>query len=234
MPATRAPLPSSRASVRREREREIVAATRALFDQRGMQDAPIEEIARAVPINKALIYRHFASKEELYVLTLTSYLAELAQRLDETLSEPTVAADAAPDAVARLERGWRCYTDFCLQYPAFVDCGLSLMRQPAAVLRESVSDSIWMRLGIGMAGCLGRLSEILAQGAREGAFEVEDADFTANHLYTQTLGTMQLARIGIGVRAGGAGGVPEMFEIEPRRVQEACIADVLAAVGARR
>ncbi len=226
MPATRAPLPSSRASVRREREREIVEATRALFDQRGIQDAPIEEIARAVGINKALIYRHFASKEELYVLALTSYLTELAERLDEGPEEP--------DAVARLERGWRCYTDFCLQYPAFVDCGLSLMRQPAAVLRESVSDSIWMRLGIGMAECLGRLSEILAQGAREGAFAVEDADFTANHLYTQTLGTMQLARIGVGVRAPRAGGVPEMFEIEPRRVQEACIADVLAAVGARR
>lgn len=260
MPVTRAPLPSSRASVRREREREIVAATRALFDQRGMQDAPIEEIARAVGINKALIYRHFASKEELYVLALTSYLTELAERLDEAPggvratdapeapSEPparagAVASDAPParagaprgkpDAVARLERGWRCYTDFCLRYPAFVDCGLSLMRQPAADLRESVSDSIWMRLGIGMAGCLGRLSEILAQGAREGAFDVEDADFTANHLYTQTLGTMQLARVGVGVRAGRAGGVPEMFEIDPRRVQEACIADVLAAVGAR-
>jgi hypothetical protein len=79
-----------------------------------------------------------------------------------------------------------------------------------------------------MAGCLGRLSEIL------GAFDVEDPDFTANHLYTQTLGTMQLARIGIGVRAPRAGGVPEMFEIDARRVQEACIADVLAAVGARR
>src|SRR5581483_3488646 len=100
MPATRAPLPSSRASVRREREREIVAATRALFDQRGMQDAPIEEIARAVGINKALIYRHFASKEELYVLTLTSYLSELAERLDETPGEREgAAADGAASRV---------------------------------------------------------------------------------------------------------------------------------------
>jgi AcrR family transcriptional regulator len=280
MPATRTPLASSRASVRREREREIVEATRALFDLRGLQDAPIEEIAREVGINKALIYRHFSSKEELYVLTLTSYLAELAERLDEVPAEPDTpgrldlpteqatpaapdlateqATPAAPDlpteqatpagldlptatntppsldAVVRLEAGWRCYTDFCLQYPAFVDCGLSLMRQPAAVLRESVSDSVWLRLGLGMAACLGRLSQILAQGAREGAFEIEDADFTANHLYTQTLGTMQLARIGVGVRGGRAGGVPEMFEIDPLRVQEACIADVLAAVGAHR
>jgi AcrR family transcriptional regulator len=178
-----------------------------------------------VGINKALIYRHFSSKEELFVLTLTSYLAELAARLDEVPDDLS--------AVARLERGWRCYTGFCLEYPAFLDCGLSLMRQPAEVLRETISDSIWIRLGAGMASCLGRLSEILAAGAREGAFAVEDPDFTANHLYTQTLGTMQLARIGLGVRAG-AGGVPEPFAIDPRRVQEACIADVLASVGASR
>ena len=65
------------ASTRRERERDIVEATRALFDERGLQDAPIDEIARAVGINKALIYRVFASKEELFVLTAASYLDEL-------------------------------------------------------------------------------------------------------------------------------------------------------------
>jgi AcrR family transcriptional regulator len=221
----RAALASTRASARREREREIVAATRLLFDERGLQDAPIEDIARAVGINKALIYRHFSSKEELYVLTLTSYLAELAEHL-ENLPE-------GPDAVARLEQGWRCYTDFCLDYPAFLDCGLSLMRQPAETLRESISDSIWIRLGMSMASCLGKLSGILAAGAREGAFAVDDADFTANRLYTQTLGTMQLARLGVGVRLG-AGGMAEPFAIDARRVQEACIADVLASVGARR
>jgi AcrR family transcriptional regulator len=224
MNATRAPV-ASRAAVRREREREIVAATRRLFDERGLQDAPIEDVARAVGINKALIYRHFSSKEELFVLTLTSYLGELAERLQGLPEEP--------DAVRRLEQGWRCYTDFCLEYPAFLDCGLSLMRQPAEILRESISDSIWMRLGASMASCLGKLSHILAAGARAGAFEVADPDFTANRLYTQTLGTMQLARLGVGVRAG-AGEVPEMFAIDPRQVQEACIADVLASVGATR
>jgi AcrR family transcriptional regulator len=225
MSGTRTALASHRASARRAREREIVAATRALFDERGLQDAPIEDIARAVGINKALIYRHFSSKEELYVLTVTSYLTELSERLEQT--------PETSDAVARLERGWRCYTDFCLEYPAFVDCGLSLMRLPADVLRESISDSVWMRLGMSMADCLGKLSAILAAGAHEGAFAVSDPDFTANHLYAQTLGTMQLARIGTGVRVG-AGALPEPFAIDPHRVQEACIAAVLASVGAAR
>jgi len=220
---TKKPIASRRAAMRREREREIVAATRRLFDERGLQDAPIEDIARAVGINKGLIYRHFSSKEELFVLTLTTYLSDLADQLDGISMEL--------DPVAQLQQGWRRYTDYCLEHPAFLDCGMSLMRRPAAELREEISDAVWIRLGQGMAGCLGRLSRILARGAAQGLFTVEDPDFTANHLYTQTLGTMHLARIGVGVRAG-AGGVPEPFAIDPLRVQEACIADVLASVGA--
>jgi AcrR family transcriptional regulator len=221
---TRKPIASRRASVRREREREIVAATRRLFDERGLQDAPIEDIARAVGINKALIYRHFSCKEELFVLTLTSYLSELAQRLEEIPKEL--------DPIVRLEDGWRRYTDYCLEHPAFLDCGMSLMRRPAAELRETVSDAVWIRLGQGMAACLEKLSKILAHGAERGLFTVEDPDFTANHLYTQTLGTMHLARIGVGIRLGAVG--PEPFPIDPRQVQDACIADVLASVGAVR
>jgi AcrR family transcriptional regulator len=213
-----------RVSRRREREREIIAATRLLFDERGLQDAPIESIARAVGINKALIYRHFSSKEELFVLTLSSYLADLAARLEEVPVEL--------DPVARLEEGWLRYTGFCLEYPAFLDCGLSLMRRSADELRETISDAIWIRLGQNMAACLGKLSQILAEGARQGVFDVEDPDFTANQLYAQTLGTMHLARIGVGVRST-VGGIPEPFPIEPVRVQRACVDAVLASVGTR-
>jgi AcrR family transcriptional regulator len=215
--------PAGRAARRREREREIIAATRLLFDERGLQDAPIESIARAVGINKALIYRSFSSKEELYVLTLCDYLADLAARLDEVPNE------LAP--VARLRDGLGRYADFCLEHPAFLDCGLSLMRRSAEELREVISDAIWIRLGQSMAACLGKLSAILAEGAAAGAFSVEDPDFTANQLYAQTLGTMHLARIGVGVRTA-PGGVPEPFAIDPARVKDACIGAVLGAVGA--
>ncbi|HEX3693379.1 MAG TPA: TetR/AcrR family transcriptional regulator [Solirubrobacteraceae bacterium] len=214
--------PVSRVARRREREREIVAATRMLFDERGLQDAPIESIAREVGINKALIYRYFSSKEELYVLTLSSYLGDLAALLD------LVPGDLDP--VARLRDGLVRYTDFCLAHPAFLDCGLSLMRRSAEELREVISDAIWIRLGQSMAACLGKLSAILAEGAAAGVFAVEDPDFTANQLYAQTLGTMHLARIGVGVRV--AGGVPEPFAIDPARVQRACVEAVLASVGA--
>src|SRR5690242_17610266 len=116
---------------RRERERELVRATRALFDERGMQDAPIEEIAKAVGIARGLIYRHFSSKDELYVLTVTDYLAELERVLEEARSPDL-------DAVAQLEAWAVAYTGFCLRYPAFLDCALSLMHRPAGELHDAL------------------------------------------------------------------------------------------------
>src|SRR4051794_41033935 len=88
---------SARRASRQERERDIVDATRSLFDERGLQDAPIEDIARAVGINKALIYRHFSSKDELFVLTMTRYLADLAAQVASELDED----DPAPRQLER-------------------------------------------------------------------------------------------------------------------------------------
>ncbi len=204
---------SAPATTRRARERDIVEATRALFDERGLQDAPMDEIARAVGINKALIYRVFASKEELFVLTVTRYLEELR----EIAMEPAGTDAPVPLLREALDR----YTRFCLRYPAFLDCALSLMRRPAEELRERVSEGVWLRLGQSMAACLAPLSAILAE---EG---VEDPDFTANRLYTQVLGTMHLARLGAGVREA-APGVPDAFVLDPERVRRACVEDALA------
>jgi AcrR family transcriptional regulator len=176
-----------------------------------------------VGINKALIYRAFASKEELFVATVSLYLDELAERLR--------GVDPESGHAARLRDGWERYADFCLEYPAFLDCALSLMRRPARELEDRVSEVVWLRLGQAMAACIGPLARILEAGAEAGVFEVADAEFTANRLYAQTLGTMHLARTGVGVRE--ADGVPSRFPVDARRVRDACVADVLAAVGVR-
>jgi AcrR family transcriptional regulator len=222
------PMPASQAAAaRRTRERDLVVATRALFDERGMQDAPIEEIARAVGIARGLIYRQFSSKEELFVLTVTDYLREL----DEVL---TAAIDPEGDHVAQLERWARAYAEFCLRYPAFLDCALSLMHRPAGELNEMLSDSVWLRLGQGMARCVAHVAGLLERGAAAGAFPAvaERPDYVANVLWTQTLGTMHLARIRVGIRQA-APGIPELFPIAGEQVVESCVRSALATVGAQ-
>ncbi len=219
--ATRQPI-----TLRRTRERELVQATRTLFDERGAQDAPIEEIARTVGIARGLIYRHFSSKEELYVLTVTDYLHEL----DLALSA-AIALDHPP--AAQLEQWARAYAGFCCRYPAFLDCALSLMRRPAGALRDAVSESVWLRLGQGMARCIDHVSKILRQAVAHDVVSLEDPDYTANVLWTQTLGTMHLARIQVGLRQA-APGIPELFSITPQSVIETCIDNAFSTVGVTR
>jgi AcrR family transcriptional regulator len=211
---------------RRDRERELVLATRRLFDERGVQDAPIEEIARAVGIARGLIYRHFSSKEELFVLTVTEYNEELHALLATAVSSAAGPAD-------RLERCTEAFAGFCQRYPAFLDCSLSLMRGPASELHEAVSDSVWLRLGRSMARCLDQLAAVLRAGDEAGVFAVADPDYTANVLWTQCLGAMHLARIGVGVRQA-APGVPALFPLAPEQVVRSCVDSALATVGARR
>ena len=212
-------------STPRTRERELVKVTRALFDERGMQDAPVEEIARAAGIARGLIYRHFSSKEELFVAAVIDYLAELGAALE-------AATGGEPDPVRRLERLTEAYARYCLQYPAFLDSCISLMHRPASELSEIVSESIWLRLGQAMARCLGVSAAVLRDGAEAGVFAVEDPDYMANVLWTQILGATHLARIRVGVRQV-APGIPELFTVAPERLADTCVASVLATVGAQ-
>jgi AcrR family transcriptional regulator len=223
MATTRRPSPPERA---RKRERDLVRVTRALFDERGMQDAPVEEIARAAGIARGLIYRSFSSKEELFVLAVTDYLAELAEALEASTA-------GVVDPVAALERSTEAYARYCLRYPAFLDACLSLMHRPARELAEIVSESVWLRLGQGMARCLDHIAGILRAGTEAGAFAVEDADYTANVLWTQGLGVMHLARIRVGVRSL-APGVPALFAVAPERIVRTCIESALANVRTER
>jgi len=211
--------------LRQVRERELVSATRALFDERGMQEAPIEEIARAVGIARGLVYRHFSSKEELFVLTVTEYLSELGDLLEEAVAEERLPR-------AQLERLTEAFARYCLRYPAFLDCAFALMRRPARETREGVSESVWLRLGQGMGRPIGCLSRVLAAGADDGSFAVADPDYTANVLWTQGLGIMHLARIGIGLRQYGGSDLPELFSVSPENVVGSCVYSALALAGA--
>ena len=78
------------------------------------------------------------------------------------------------------------YVEFCLEYPAFMDCALSPMQRPADGLREQVSDAVWVRLGQALAACVRRLERILA-AAPSGVFAIEDPASQPT-CYTQMLG----------------------------------------------
>ncbi len=207
---------------RASREQAIIAATRMLFDERGLQDARVEDIARAAGLNKALIYRAFSSKDEIFALTATSYLDELRALSDE--------AESIPDGVQRLHEVLTVFANFCVTYPAFLDCGLSLLRRPALELREILSDAAWFRVSRAVGRCVGVVERALEVGVAQQAIEVEDPGFLAGRLLTQMMGSLHLCRSGVSLREPVPGAVTAV-DLEPEQVHDACIRDALAVAG---
>jgi AcrR family transcriptional regulator len=204
---------------RRQREREIIDATRALFDERGVRDAQIEDVAQAVGINRAIIYRHFSGKEELFALTLVGYLEELDEQLDK------VSTRVRPPK--RVQLLTEAFVDYGLEHPAFVDCAQTLMRRSGPELLDEISEGAIMRLGRGIASCLAKVTAALEAGKRSGDFRVADVDLLANTLYASGLGALQLARVGLVVKEL-APGVPMVAPLSPQQVKDYLVATALA------
>lgn len=208
------------ATRRRERTQEILVATRALFDERGVGDAQIEDIAKAVGINRAIVYRHFSGKEELFALTLVGYLDELRGVLasqDDTSLTPT----------QRLSSIVRAFAEYGIEYPAFVDCAQSLMRRTGSELLDEVSEDAALRLGRSMAGCLGLLTQVLSAGNDTGEFRIESPPTLANLLYATALGTLQLARVGLLVHETSPGN-PEINRIDHDQAKDYLVLSAVA------
>lgn len=219
---------SAAAARRRARKAEIIAATRALFDERGVRDAQIEDIAKAVGINRAIVYRHFTGKEEVFALTLVGYLDELRDALIEAgASGSTIAGSTAGDAREALRRIVGAFVDYGVAHPAFVDCAQSLMRRRGDELLDEISESALFRLGRSISACLGVLTGVLEDGVREGIFTVKDPALLANTLYASGLGGLQLARVGILVTET-APGIPSVGTVSPEQVRDYLIASALA------
>ncbi|MDF9715380.1 TetR/AcrR family transcriptional regulator [Nocardioides sp. ChNu-153] len=211
---------SAAATRRRRREQDILEATRRLFDERGVRDAQIEDVAQAVGINRAIVYRHFTGKEELFALTLVGYLEELR----DALAAGAATSQRAPE---RLEAVVTAFIEYGLGYPAFVDCAQTLMRRTGTELLDEISESAMLRLGRGISGCLAVLTGVLEDGVRSGEFSVADPILLSNTLYASGLGALQLARVGILVKEA-APGIPTVSSISPEQVRVYMVTSALA------
>ncbi len=197
---------------RRAREQDIIAATRGLFDQRGVRDAQIEDIAKAVGINRAIVYRHFTGKEELFALTLVGYLDELREALEAAGTAEGTLTDKVAATIG-------AFVDYGVEHPAFSDCAQALMRRTGPELFDEISEGAMLRLGRAMTGCLSILTRLIDEGNAAGEFHVENPALLANTLYASGLGTLQLARIGITVTEAMPG-VPVVGQLSVDQVRD--------------
>src|SRR5215510_6638920 len=76
-----------------ERRRVIIEAALSLFSQKGFQGTTTKEIAQAAGCSEATLFKHFATKDELY-----SAILEAKVRIEEVLAQATHMAARKDDA----------------------------------------------------------------------------------------------------------------------------------------
>ena len=207
---------------RQVRERELVAATRALFDERGHAgradrgDRQVRRHRARPDLPRSSPPRRSCSSSPSPTTSPSS---------SELLRDGDDRQRASP--AAQLERVTEAYAGFCLRYPAFLDCSLSLMRRPAT--RAAARG-----LRVGLAA------------ARPGDGELHRAARTARSSETA------LRRRGPGLHgeravdpdarddaprahrasacASSRPACPELFRVDPDRLVDSCVASAVAVV----
>lgn len=223
MEGNKGPFLDRSAGGRRQQEERIVQAVRSLFDEHGLRDPSIGDIAKAVGINKATIYRHVATKEELFLLVLASYQRELERSIAEV--------DEALDPAVRLDGVLRRYLDFCGRYPAYLDCFLWLTASSYTELAERVSGAVLLHVGGAIAAVNHQFAQIVIAGKEQGTFDVEDPNQAVHIAYSAIIGVMQMRRLGVGIQQGLTG-FPEMVPLGDDATIESLLNGIHRILGA--
>lgn len=77
----------------------LLEAARAVFSERGLDRAKVEEITTRAQLSKGAFYLHFESKEEAFRQLLSGVISHLEQKVSES-SQRQLAFQPGPDAVA--------------------------------------------------------------------------------------------------------------------------------------
>ena len=77
-----------------ERRESILSAAQGLFASKGYHGVSIDEIARAVNVSPAILYRHFDSKQTLYAAVLEKFACQRQSYVDTIVNHGTSFEDA--------------------------------------------------------------------------------------------------------------------------------------------
>ena len=134
------------------REEAILQATCRLVGEKAYDAMTMDDVANAVGIAKASLYKHFASKEELCCAAMVQILGKVQAFLD------TVPAELAPQDKLRALVRW--------SLERLIACEMPLLPSRNTALRGVLmADKRYLDTLIGVSDCIGQwITEAQAQG----------------------------------------------------------------------
>jgi len=160
-------VPSSASSARSVTREDILEAAARIFRRKGYHAASMQDIARAVNLQKASLYHHVAGKQEILVALLDRALDLLIEQMQGVL-----AMDAAPEE--KLRQAVLGYTRVLAENRDLAAVLLLEFRflEPEVrerhVARRDAYEHLWR--------------ELLLEGQRAGDFHAEDPSLAAKAL----------------------------------------------------
>lgn len=149
----------------------ILTAARKEFSEKGLDGARVDVIAEAAGVNKAMIYYHFASKEQLYDAILEAMFGRISAFVDRVLLD-----DLSMEA--RLEALARAYVDIVQDTPELPPIILREMAAGGQRVRRVFSQTLLR------ADVPARVRALLDEGVRSG--HIRPVDVT--HAVTSFIG----------------------------------------------
>ena len=145
------------------RRRQLLEHAVALFSQRGFSGTRTKDIAAACGVSEAILFRHFATKEDLYQAILATYGSEAGA--DEWLAAmKQLAAD-------RDDRGFvQCLVRYVFKWFR-EDASFHRLMLYARLDGHLLADMMHEQMGL---PTIGVLKNYVAQRQREGAFRAGD------------------------------------------------------------
>jgi AcrR family transcriptional regulator len=132
----------------------IIRLAQDYYMREGFYKIPMDTLASELKMSKKTIYKHFPSKEILVEEVVNSFMAELQENINETISKKT-------DAVSKLESLHEMISRTVIR---FTDKWLNDLRIHAPELWRKVDEFRTRKM-------FAILSEILNQGKKEGLFQ---------------------------------------------------------------
>jgi AcrR family transcriptional regulator len=155
------------ARIREERRRQILAAARQVFSQKGFDATNVSDMAAAAGVSQGTVYHYFDSKEDLFMAVFEDWIATCAY---QGYAESTRAADTAADRLR-----------------AFAQTAAQMMMGSAEFLPVQMefwshmlrNDAIRERFRLIFTDLRAFLGQIIQAGIHSGEFRPTDAESLA-------------------------------------------------------